>query len=70
MDTFGTHKISEERIEELVRKHFDFRPGKLIQELDLLNPVYRNTAAYGHFGRDGFSWEKADKAELLRSEAF
>ena len=55
---------------ELVRKHFDFRPGKLIQELDLLNPVYRNTAAYGHFGRDGFSWEKADKAELLRSEAF
>ena len=70
VDSFGTHKIPEERIEELVRKYFDFRPGKFIQELDLLKPVYKATAAYGHFGRDGFTWEKTDKVELLRSEAF
>lgn len=70
VETFGTNKVPEERIEELVKKHFDFRPGRLISELDLLNPVYRATAAYGHFGRDGFSWERTDKAELLRSEAF
>lgn len=70
VDTFGTGKISEERIEALLRKHFDFRPGMLIDELGLLNPLYRATASYGHFGRACFPWEKTDKAELLRAEAF
>ncbi len=70
VDTFGTGKIAEERIEALIRKHFDFRPGMLIDELGLLNPLYRATASYGHFGRASFPWEKTDKAELLRAEAF
>ncbi len=70
VDTFGTNKVPEERIEELLRRHFDFRPGMLIHELGLLNAIYRDTAAYGHFGRPGFSWEKTDKAALLRAEAF
>jgi len=70
VDTFGTNKVGEDRIEALVRKYFDFRPGKLIDELGLLNPVYRATAAYGHFGRDGFAWEKTDKADMLRADAF
>lgn len=70
VDTFGTAKIAEERIEALLRKHFDFRPGMLIDELGLLNPLYRATASYGHFGRASFPWEKTDKAELLRAEAF
>jgi len=70
VDTFGSNKVGEDRIEALVRKYFDFRPGKLIDELGLLNPVYRATAAYGHFGRDGFAWEKTDKADMLRADAF
>jgi len=69
--TFGTGKVSDERLEELVAKHFDLRPKGIIQMLDLLRPIYQKTAAYGHFGRSEpeFSWEKTDKAELLASEA-
>ncbi len=69
VETFGTHKIPEMQIAELVQKHFDLRPRAIIDDLQLLNPIYRQTAAYGHFGRDelGLSWEKTDKADLLRS---
>jgi S-adenosylmethionine synthetase len=68
IDTFGTAKIPEERLSQLVREHFDLRPKGLIAALNLLRPIYRHTAAYGHFGRteDSFSWEKTDKAEILR----
>lgn len=71
VDTFGSNKISNERIVELVREHFELRPKGLIKMLDLIQPIYRSTAAYGHFGRDDLelSWEKTDKAEELRSEA-
>ncbi len=71
VNTFGTSKIPEEKIVELVRKHFDFRPKALIDQLQLRRPIYRKTAAYGHFGRDDpdFTWEKTDKAELLKKEA-
>jgi S-adenosylmethionine synthetase len=66
--TFGTGKISDERIVELVREHFDLRPKGIVQMLDLLRPIYGKTAAYGHFGREEpeFSWERTDKAALLR----
>jgi S-adenosylmethionine synthetase len=69
--TFGTGKVSDERLEELVAKHFDLRPKGIVQMLDLLRPIYQKTAAYGHFGRSEpeFTWEKTDKAELLASEA-
>ena len=69
--TFGTGKISDERIAELVQKHFDLRPRGIIQMLDLLRPIYTKTAAYGHFGRDEpeFSWETMDKVEALRADA-
>ena len=69
--TFGTGKVSEKRLVELVRKHFDLRPAGIIKMLDLRRPIYRQTAAYGHFGRDDLDvpWEKTDKAALLRSEA-
>jgi len=72
IDTQGTERVPIERIEELVRKHFDFRPGMIALQLDLLRPIYLPTAAYGHFGRTepGFTWERTDKAEILRSEAF
>ncbi|MBU0959505.1 MAG: methionine adenosyltransferase [Nanoarchaeota archaeon] len=71
IDCFGTNKISEERISELVRKYFDLTPKGIINGLDLRKPIYRNAAAYGHFGRNeiGFSWERTDKAEILRREA-
>jgi S-adenosylmethionine synthetase len=67
--TFGTGKISDERIVELVREHFDLRPKGIVQMLDLLRPIYGKTAAYGHFGREEpeFSWERTDKAALLRN---
>lgn len=71
VDTFGTGTIASERIEELVLKHFDARPAKLIQELELLRPIYYQTAAYGHFGREhdeGFPWEKLPKLDMLRSD--
>ena len=71
IDTSGTAVIPEEDIEKLVLEHFDLRPKAIIQELDLLRPIYRNTAAYGHFGRTEpeFTWEHTDKAELLRDAA-
>ncbi len=71
VDTFGTGVISEERIIELVKEHFDLRPKGIIQMLDLLRPIYRKTAAYGHFGREDadFTWEKTDKAAALRAAA-
>ncbi|KKQ27320.1 MAG: Methionine adenosyltransferase [Candidatus Magasanikbacteria bacterium GW2011_GWC2_37_14] len=67
VDTFGTGKVDEEKLVEAVKKVFDFRPGKIIEHLDLLKPVYLNSAAYGHFGRPEFSWEKVDKVEELKS---
>jgi len=69
--TFGTGKISDEKIAELVREHFDLRPKGIVQMLDLLRPIYGKTAAYGHFGREEpeFSWERTDKAEALRANA-
>lgn len=70
VDTFGTGKISDERIVELINKHFDLRPAAIINDLDLRKPIYRQLAAYGHFGRTDIDvpWEKTDKAELLRQE--
>ncbi len=69
--TFGNGKISDDRIRQLIREHFDLRPKAIIQQLDLLRPIYRNTAAYGHFGREReeFTWERTDKAEALRDAA-
>jgi S-adenosylmethionine synthetase len=69
--TFGTGKISDEKLSELVSKHFDLRPKGIVQMLDLLRPIYQKTAAYGHFGRDEpeFTWEKTDKASALRADA-
>lgn len=71
VETFGTGKIPEERLIKIVREHFDMRPKGLITMLDLLKPIYRPTAAYGHFGRteSTFSWEKTDKVEMLREAA-
>ncbi|MDG6881320.1 S-adenosylmethionine synthase [Phocoenobacter uteri] len=69
VETFGTGKVSNEILVRLVREHFDLRPYGLIQMLDLIQPIYRETAAYGHFGRSHFPWEKTDKAEILRFES-
>ena len=71
IETFGTAKIPEDRISTLVREHFDLRPYSIIQMLDLVRPIYRKTAAYGHFGREDaeFTWERTDKAEELRAAA-
>ena len=71
IDTAGTGKIADEKIAQLVDKHFDFRPAGIIKELDLRRPLYRQVAAYGHFGRTDIDvpWEKTDKAEILRQEA-
>jgi S-adenosylmethionine synthetase len=71
VNTFGTAKIDEAKIEALVAEHFDLRPKAIIQTLDLLRPIYRNSAAYGHFGRaePEFKWESTDKAEVLRAAA-
>jgi S-adenosylmethionine synthetase len=80
--TFGTGKIEDHKIEKLIRKHFDLRPYGIIKMLDLIHPMYQQTASYGHFGRapydvklpsgekfTAFSWEKTDKAEALRVDA-
>ncbi|GAB1231892.1 methionine adenosyltransferase [Ferrigenium sp. UT4] len=69
--TYGTGKISDEKIAELVQKHFDLRPKGIVQMLDLLRPIYQKTAAYGHFGREEpeFKWENTDKAAALRADA-
>lgn len=71
INTFGTSKIPEEGIEDVVRKNFDLRPAEIIRQLDLKRPIYRKTAAYGHFGRSDqdFTWEKTDKAEMLKRAA-
>ncbi|MCI6159539.1 MAG: methionine adenosyltransferase [Selenomonadaceae bacterium] len=71
VDTFGTNKVPEEDIENLVQKHFDLRPAGIIKMLDLRRPIYRQTAAYGHFGRTDVDlpWEHTDKADVLRKEA-
>jgi S-adenosylmethionine synthetase len=69
--TFGTGKVSDEKLSQLVSEHFDLRPKGIVQMLDLLRPIYQKTAAYGHFGRDEpeFSWEKTDKVAALRASA-
>ncbi|MBI5061736.1 MAG: methionine adenosyltransferase [Candidatus Aenigmarchaeota archaeon] len=71
IDTFGTNKIPEDKIAALVKKHFPFKPAEIISYLNLRRPIYRKTAAYGHFGRDDpdFTWERTDKAGLLKHEA-
>ena len=71
LDLMGTGKISKERLQEIVRESFDLRPAAIIEYLDLLRPIYRDTAAYGHFGRNepGFTWEKTDMADVLREKA-
>ncbi|GAV22844.1 methionine adenosyltransferase [Carboxydothermus pertinax] len=71
VDTFGTGKIADEKIVELIKKHFDLRPAGIIRMLDLRRPIYKQTAAYGHFGRTDIDlpWERTDKAEILRMEA-
>jgi S-adenosylmethionine synthetase len=71
IETFGTNKVSDETIIKLINKHFDLRPGAIIEALDLRRPIYRQTAAYGHFGRPDLDlpWEKTDKANILRKEA-
>ncbi len=69
--TFGTGKIADEKIAQLVQKHFDLRPKGILAMLDLLRPIYEKTAAYGHFGRDEpeFTWENLDKVEVLKADA-
>jgi len=69
VETFGTGKVSNEQLTLLVREFFDLRPYGLIQMMDLLHPIYKETAAYGHFGREHFPWEKTDKAAQLREAA-
>ena len=71
VETFGSGRVSDERIEALIQKHFDLRPAAIIRDLDLRRPIYRQVAAYGHFGRDDVAvpWEKTDKAATLRREA-
>jgi S-adenosylmethionine synthetase len=71
VDTAGTGRISETALAKLVRDNFELTPGGIIQELNLRRPIYKATAAYGHFGRneDGFTWERTDKAETLRASA-
>ena len=71
IDTFGTGKIDDRRIEEIVRDVFDLRPYGIVTMLDLIRPIYQQTAAYGHFGRElpDFTWEKTDRADALRQAA-
>jgi S-adenosylmethionine synthetase len=66
IDTFGTHQVDPSRLVDVVKDQFDFRPAAIIHHLDLRRPIYRETAAYGHFGRKGFSWEETDKVDDLR----
>ena len=71
VESHGTGKVPDSRLAELVRKHFDLRPRAIIHDLDLRKPIYRKTAAYGHFGREheGFRWELLDRVEVLRRDA-
>ena len=68
VDTFGTGKISDQKLVDVVRENFDLRPARIIKMLDLRRPIYKATAAYGHFGRTDVDlpWEKTDKAEILK----
>ena len=66
VDTYGTGKVSDERLAEIIRENFDLRPNAIIRTLGLRKPIFRQTAAYGHFGREGFAWERTDKADILR----
>jgi len=70
IETFGTNKVENQAIKDLINKHFDLRPGAIIKEFNLRRPIYRPTATYGHFGRTDIDvpWEKTDKAEILRKE--
>jgi len=70
VNTYETGKLPDEQLLELVKKHFDMRPKAIIDQLNLLRPIYKKTAVFGHFGREEpeFTWEKTDKAELLRKE--
>jgi S-adenosylmethionine synthetase len=71
VETFGTGKVDNQVIKDLIKKHFDLRPAAIIKTLDLRRPIYRQTAAYGHFGRTDIDlpWEKTDMADVLRKEA-
>ena len=71
VETFDSNHVANQTIHDLVTKHFDLRPAAIIQDLDLRRPIYQQTAAYGHFGRDDLDlpWERTDKAETLRKEA-
>ena len=71
IETFGTGKVDDRRIEDIVRDVFDLRPYGIVTMLDLIRPIYRQTAAYGHFGRenDDFTWERTDRADALRQAA-
>jgi S-adenosylmethionine synthetase len=71
VETFGTGVVSDEVIEQLIRKHFDLRPAAIIRDLGLRRPIYKQVAAYGHFGRNELDvpWERTDKADILRREA-
>ena len=66
VDTQGTGKLSDDKIADIVNKVFDFKPKQIIEQLNLKQPIYAQTAAYGHFGRPEFPWEKTDKATILR----
>jgi S-adenosylmethionine synthetase len=66
LEPFGTAEVDPRRLEEVVEEMFDFRPAAIIRDLDLRRPIYRETAAYGHFGRKGFSWEETDRADDVR----
>ncbi len=68
VDTNGTGKLSDEKLSEIIEKEFDFRPLAIIEKLDLRKPIYKATASYGHFGREGFSWEQTDRAEELKAK--
>ena len=72
VETFGSNKIPDDAIVALIDKYFDLRPGAIIRDLDLRRPIYKQTASYGHFGRDDLDlpWERTDKAATLRREAF
>ena len=67
IEPFGTCRVDPSRLEDVVRDMFDFRPAAIIRDLELRRPIYRETAAYGHFGRKGFSWEETDRADDLRA---
>jgi S-adenosylmethionine synthetase len=66
--TFDTGKVPDEKIEKAVQEVFDLTPQGIIKTLDLLKPIYRETSNYGHFGREGFSWERTDKAEAIKAK--